>query len=33
MALINNFCLFLQFKLRRLKGLKGFNGFKAGAER
>lgn len=30
MALINNFCLFLQFKLRRLKG---FNGFKAGAER
>lgn len=26
MALINNFCLFLQFKLRGVKGLNGIKG-------
>ena len=33
MPLINNFCLFLQFKLRGLKAINAINGLKGSAEK
>ena len=33
MAFVNNFYLFLQFKLRGLNGVNGIKGFKGGAEK